>query len=68
MIERFIAECQWCKDPIVWHRGNGGQWLGAYAPRDWTTCYGRSGALARKHQPYIPPLGTRAAVDAWLAW
>lgn len=32
--------CVHCGDPLVWHPGNGGQWLGAIPPRDWARCNG----------------------------
>lgn len=32
--------CFHCGDPVVWHEGNGGQWLGAEPPRDWMYCHG----------------------------
>lgn len=35
-----LPRCTNCSEPLVWHEGNGGQWLGADPPRDWTTCHG----------------------------
>jgi hypothetical protein len=32
--------CRRCGDDLVWHEGNGGQWVGAKPPRDWVTCNG----------------------------
>lgn len=32
--------CALCGDQVIWHPGNGGQWLGANPPRDWATCGG----------------------------
>lgn len=34
------AFCLDCEEPLRFHHGNGGQWLGANPPRDWGTCYG----------------------------
>ena len=32
-----VCTCTNCGDELVWHPGNGGQWLGAHPPRDWGT-------------------------------
>lgn len=36
----IVGKCSLCGDDLVWHPGNGGQWLGAHPPRDWATCFG----------------------------
>ncbi len=51
--------CTLCRDPIVWHRGNGGQWLGAEPPRDWGTCEGRP--EGPRHRPPLGPPDWRSA-------
>lgn len=38
--QRRTAVCASCGDPLVWHPGNGGQWLGSLKGRDWATCHG----------------------------
>lgn len=37
---RRTATCARCDDPLVWHPGNGGQWIRATKGRDWMTCHG----------------------------
>lgn len=44
--------CRRCGDRIIWHEGNGGQWLGADPPRDWVTCFGRP--EGERHEPVDP--------------
>jgi hypothetical protein len=41
--ERWTPCCIHCGDPVAWHPGNGGQWLGAVPPRDWARCNGIPG-------------------------
>ena len=38
--EPIRGRCILCGDGVVWHPGNGGQWLGDTPPRDWATCHG----------------------------
>lgn len=44
--------CRHCGERIVWHEGNGGQWLGENPPRDWMTCFGRP--EGDRHEPVEP--------------
>lgn len=46
-----LPYCQHCGDPLTWHTGNGGQWLGALPPRDWTTCRGVPDG--QRHEPVV---------------
>lgn len=50
---RRRSTCKHCNEPIVWHEGNGGQWLGATPPNDCMTC----GCLAdgQRHEPTEDP-------------
>lgn len=44
--------CRRCGERIVWHEGNGGQWIGESPPRDWMTCFGRP--EGERHEPIGP--------------
>jgi hypothetical protein len=51
-----LPSCVHCGDPLVWHPGNGGQWLGAVPPRDWARCNG-----IPEGQQHEAPLAARGA-------
>lgn len=50
--------CDLCGEAVIWHEGNGGQWLGAVPPRDWMTCHGS--VTGPRHE-------VRAIIDARLS-
>lgn len=57
--------CELCAERLVWHPGNGGQWLGADAPRDWGCCLGRPDGP--RHLVTTPkPSWNLEAVMEWL--
>lgn len=45
--------CSRCGELLVWDEGNGGQWIGAFPPRDWMTCHGRPDG--KRHEVRYPP-------------
>lgn len=60
--------CRHCGDEVVWHHGNGGQWLGARPPRDWVTCGGSAAQNAIKHAVTLPHDDASVeTLERWLA-
>lgn len=59
-----MVNCELCGDEVLWHHGNGGQWIGL-PPRDWMHCHGRT-TNPTHHQVSMPISLEPDDVRTWL--
>ncbi len=64
---RLYDSCIHCGIDVVWHQGNGGQWLGAHPPDDCRYCYCSAAPDAQKHE-VAPPQPVKFDPDARLTF